>query len=178
MHGKNFLNKQQKQASKMAAGVAKVPSHLCGPARAFTLMRTGRLTVSSSRAITTSCRNERTAETFKNISSLPGPKIWPVLGDIEYLRNGPKNLHLTFANQERKYGAMFKSSLFGYFIVHVSDPGIAEEICRAEPKWPIFDLDLLFKELNDEATRLGYPAFLGKRYVLLKNHCHPQIGLG
>ena len=151
----------------MALGVAKVPSHICGRTRAFTLMKTGRPTMSSSRVITTSCQDEPTGENLKNISSLPGPKIWPVLGDMEYLRNGPKNMHLTFANQEKRYGAMFKSSIFGYFFVHVSDPDIAEEICRAEPRWPIFDLDLIFKELNDEATRLGYPAFLGKRYVSL-----------
>ena len=116
--------------------------------------------------------------TLKNISSLPGPKIWPVLGSIEYLRNGLKNIHLTFASEERKYGAMFKSSIFGYSFVHVSNPSIAEEICRAEPKWPLFDLDMIFKELYVEAARLGYPAFLGKRYVLSNRHCEPGSFVG
>eukprot|EP00795_Rhopilema_esculentum_P012775 gene12775-3508_t len=92
-----------------------------------------------------------------DFDSLPGPKLWPVLGNLEHLKKGVTMTHEVQLEMVRKYGPVCKDSLLGLRTVIISDPTIGEEIYRAEGKYPFRDLKFAFGEFFEERKNLGLP---------------------
>ena len=76
----------------------------------------------------------------KPFSAIPGPKGWPVIGNMfEAMRGGAMSgqLHKYFAKQHKKYGPIFKEHVGpGYKAVQIMDPADVEQIFRHEGKYP------------------------------------------
>ena len=92
---------------------------------------------------------------LRDFDSLPGPKLWPVLGNLEHIKSGGKLSHEVQLEMVRKYGPVCKDSLLGLRNVLISDPTIGEEIYRAEGKYPFRDFSFALGEFFEERKNLG-----------------------
>ncbi len=105
--------------------------------------------------------HDKTAD-VKALDSMPGPKIWPVLGNAEHLRNGFRSLHLIHLEMVEKHGKLFKDGIFGHKFAVVAYPNTAEIVCRAEDKDPFRDTSAVFSAWFDARGRLSLPKGLGE----------------
>ena len=94
---------------------------------------------------------------LKSMDSLPGPRTFPLVGNLEHLRTGFHTIHIAQLKDAKKYGTMYKDQVFGTPAVVVQDPDICKEICRAEGKLPQRDFSLAFGEFMKERQRLQMP---------------------
>ncbi|XP_065051327.1 1,25-dihydroxyvitamin D(3) 24-hydroxylase, mitochondrial-like [Rhopilema esculentum] len=92
---------------------------------------------------------------LRDFDLLPGPKLWPILGNLEHVKNGGKLSHEVQLAMARKYGPVCKDSLLGLRTVIISDPTIGEEIYRAEGKYPFRDFSYALGEFFEERKNLG-----------------------
>ena len=79
-------------------------------------------------------------QNVKPFSAIPGPKGWPVIGNMfEAMRGGAMSgqVHKYLAKQHKKYGPIFKEQLGpGYKAVQIMDPADVEQIFRHGGKYP------------------------------------------
>ena len=94
---------------------------------------------------------------LKTMTSLPGPRLFPIVGNLEHVKKGFKKLHLTQLKNAKKYGAMYKDQLFTRRAVIVQDPEICKEIYRAEGKLPHRDHSLSLGEFVKERRKYNLP---------------------
>ena len=94
---------------------------------------------------------------LKSMDSLPGPRIFPFLGNWEHIRTGFLKFHITQLEGAKKYGPMYKDQVFTNRAVVVQDPEICKEIYRADGKLPQRDFSLSFGEFMEERERLQLP---------------------
>ncbi|MET9491601.1 cytochrome P450 [Nocardia sp. NPDC006630] len=66
-----------------------------------------------------------------SVDDLPGPKGWPLLGNLPQLT--PARLHRQFDSWCDEYGLMYRVRMAGQRIVVVSDPELNREILRNRP---------------------------------------------
>jgi len=67
---------------------------------------------------------------FKKSSSLrlsPGPRPWPVVGNLLQLSQGGENLHETFTNWAKQYGPLMYLRLGSVHTVVASSPAMIKE---------------------------------------------------
>ena len=87
---------------------------------------------------------------LKTMDSLPGPRAFPVLGNLEHVKTKFNKMHITQLNDAKKYGPMYKDEILMKKVIVVQDPDICKEIYRAEGRLPHRDytinLDAFFKE--------------------------------
>lgn len=88
---------------------------------------------------------------------LPGPTLLPFIGNVNYLKDGFTNMHITQLEAARKYGAMYKDKIFGVKSIVLQDPELCEEVYRAEEKWPYRDFSSNVGALVEERKRHGLP---------------------
>ncbi|CAM6050510.1 unnamed protein product [Sphagnum compactum] len=70
---------------------------------------------------------------FKKSSSLrlpPGPRPWPVVGNLVQLSQGGENLHETFANWGKQYGPLIYLRLGSMHTVVASSPAMIKEFLK------------------------------------------------
>lgn len=109
-----------------------------------------------------SCRNiaalsaeiQRNSAEIKDYESLPGPKLYPFVGNPDYLKDGFKNMHLTQLGHVRKYGPFYKDKILSTDIVVLTDPEVAEEVYRSEDKWPFRDFSTVLGVFFEEREKL------------------------
>eukprot|EP00112_Aurelia_sp_Birch-Aquarium-sp1_P021491 Seg5807.2 transcript_id=Seg5807.2/GoldUCD/mRNA.D3Y31 product="1 25-dihydroxyvitamin D" protein_id=Seg5807.2/GoldUCD/D3Y31 len=109
-----------------------------------------------------SCRNiaalsaeiQRNSAEIKDYESLPGPKLYPFVGNPDYLKDGFKNMHLTQLGHVRKYGPFYKDKILSSDIVVLTDPEVAEEVYRSEDKWPFRDFSIFLRVFFEEREKL------------------------
>ena len=94
---------------------------------------------------------------LKSIDSLPGPRTFPVVGNLAHLKNRFLKIHITQVEDAKKYGQMYKDQVFMIHGVVVQDPEICEEIYRAEGKLPQRDFSLAFGEFMKERRKHNLP---------------------
>ena len=85
---------------------------------------------------------------------IPGPKGLPLLGSLfEFIKEGGiQNLHNMSAQRFEKYGPLFKDTILGRTLVHLSKPAEVENLLRADGKYPnrpeLIPLAFLRKQQN------------------------------
>ena len=94
---------------------------------------------------------------LKNLDSLPGPKTFPLVGNLDYLKTGFLKIHDIQLKDAKKYGPMYKDQIFMSRGIVVQDPDICKEIYRAEAKLPYRDFSRSIGELLRERQRLQLP---------------------
>ncbi len=70
---------------------------------------------------------------FKKSTSLrlpPGPRPWPVVGNLLQLRQGGENLHETFTNYGKQYGPLVYLRLGSVHTVVASSPAMVKEFLK------------------------------------------------
>ncbi|KAJ8260104.1 hypothetical protein GJAV_G00177100 [Gymnothorax javanicus] len=73
-----------------------------------------------------------------NLSSIPGPTSWPLVGSlIELLRKGGlTRQHNVLMEYHKKYGKMFRLKLGSFESVHIGAPCLLEALYRKESQYP------------------------------------------
>ena len=94
---------------------------------------------------------------LKSFDSMPGPKTYPVVGNLEYLKAGFLKIHEVQLKDAKKYGPMYRDQIFVTRGVVVQDPEICKEVYRAEAKLPYRDFSRSIGELLRERQRLNLP---------------------
>jgi hypothetical protein len=72
---------------------------------------------------------------FKKSSSSqlpPGPRPWPVVGNLLQLRQGGENLHETFTNWGKQYGPLIYLRLGSMHTVVASSPAMVKEFLKTQ----------------------------------------------
>jgi hypothetical protein len=67
---------------------------------------------------------------FKKSLLPPGPRPWPVVGNLLQLRQGGKNLHETFTNWGKQYGPLIYLRLGSVHTVVASSPAMVKEFLK------------------------------------------------
>ena len=65
---------------------------------------------------------------LKTIDSLPGPKLYPLIGNVKHFQNGLSKIHITQYEGAKKYGPVYRDCLFGTSMIMVQDPEICKEV--------------------------------------------------
>ena len=94
---------------------------------------------------------------LKSIDSLPGPRVFPILGNLNYFKNRGLNIHLTQLRDAKKYGAMYKDKILKARLIVIQDPDICKEIYRAEGKFPHRDFSSSFGVIIEENRKAELP---------------------
>ena len=94
---------------------------------------------------------------LKSIDSLPGPKAFPLLGNLDYFKNRGQNMHITQLRDAKKYGAIYKDKIFKANVIIIQDPEICKEIYRAEGKFPYRDFSSSFGIIMEENRKAELP---------------------
>jgi len=94
---------------------------------------------------------------LKSIDSLPGPRVFPILGNLNYFKNRGLNIHLTQLRDAKKYGAMYKDKILKARLIVIQDPDICKEIYRAEGKFPYRDFSSSFGVIIEENRKAELP---------------------
>ena len=97
---------------------------------------------------------------LKSMESLPGPKIYPFVGNLGYLKTDFHKMHNIQLEDAKKYGPIYKYHIFKIRAIIVQDPDICKEIYRAEGKMPMRDFSLSFREFMKERHKLHLPKSL------------------
>ena len=97
---------------------------------------------------------------LKSIDSLPGPRTFPVVGNLEHLKNNFLKIHTTQLKDAKKYGPMYKDQILMTPGIVVQDPEMCEEIYRAEGKLPHRDFSISFGEFMKERQKYDFPKSL------------------
>ncbi len=98
----------------------------------------------------------------KDFTSMPGPKSWPIVGNIDYIRKGVDSYHLLQMEYTKRYGGLFKDTIFGYEMVSVTDCDLAQKVYKAEGKGPIRDYTMVLKMYFEEKDHLGFAKSLAQ----------------
>ncbi|EDL96333.1 cytochrome P450, subfamily 24 [Rattus norvegicus] len=74
----------------------------------------------------------------RNVTSLPGPTNWPLLGSLLeiFWKGGLKKQHDTLAEYHKKYGQIFRMKLGSFDSVHLGSPSLLEALYRTESAHP------------------------------------------
>ena len=94
---------------------------------------------------------------LKTIDSLPGPRVFPILGNLEHIKTNFLKMHITQLEDGKKYGPMYKDQILATPAIVVQDPDLCQEVYRAEGKLPHRDFSLIFEEFLREKERLQLP---------------------
>ena len=94
---------------------------------------------------------------LKTMDSMPGPKLYPLIGNLKHFQNGLNKLHITQLEETRKYGPIYRDSLFGTTMVMVKDPEVSKEVYRAEGKFPIRDFSFGLRVFFEERAKMELP---------------------
>ncbi|XP_031228736.1 1,25-dihydroxyvitamin D(3) 24-hydroxylase, mitochondrial [Mastomys coucha] len=80
----------------------------------------------------------RTDGETRNVTSLPGPTNWPLLGSLLeiFWKGGLKKQHDTLAEYHKKYGQIFRMKLGSFDSVHLGSPSLLEALYRTESAHP------------------------------------------
>ncbi len=106
-------------------------------------------------ATTLSAINVDNKTIAKDFSAMPGPKTWPIVGNVEYLRKGD-SYHLLLMENVKKHGRLYKDKVFGTQGVAIADPDLAQKVYKAEGKVPIRDYNLVLGLMLKEKDELGF----------------------
>ena len=94
---------------------------------------------------------------LESIDSLPGPRTFPVVGNLEHLKNRFLKIHITQLKDAKKYGPMYKDQILMTHAVVVQDADIGKEVYRAEGKLPYRDFSFALGEFLKERRKQGKP---------------------
>jgi len=116
---------------------------------------------------------------LKTMDSLPGPRLFPIVGNLEHVKKGFTKLHITQLNDARKYGPMYKDQMFTRRAVVVQDPEICKEIYRAEGKLPNRDHSLSLGAFVKERRKYNLPKSFtdvnGEEWAELRRKFHKKM---
>ena len=101
----------------------------------------------------------------RNFEEIPGPKLWPIIGNVKHVRNKPTSMHITLLEACKEYGCFYRDNVLGTKMVLISDPQIAEVLFRDEEKWPYRDFNNSFRVFFEERRELGLAKGLLERYA-------------
>jgi cytochrome P450 len=68
---------------------------------------------------------------LRSLAELPGPRGWPVLGNVPQL--APGSFHLTFEDWVKRYGPLYRISWAGRPVLVVADAALNAEVFRKRP---------------------------------------------
>ena len=94
---------------------------------------------------------------LKTLDSLPGPRTFPVLGNLEHIKTRFNKMHITQLNNAKLYGPMYKDQILMRHNIVVQDPDICKEIYRAEGKLPQRDFSIALGEFMKERQKYKLP---------------------
>jgi len=87
--------------------------------------------------------SNRSITEAKPFKSIPGPRVYPLIGNAYVLfqknKDGEvnsKRQHLMFRDMAAKYGPVFRAKFFSTDMLVVTDPAITKEILLAEGEYP------------------------------------------
>lgn len=85
---------------------------------------------------------------YQNFTQLPGPRRWPLLGNL--LQLDSKKLHLVFEQWAEKFGPLYQFKLFRKQVLAVSDPDLINEVLCKRPEYyrRLSNIDTVLKELG------------------------------
>lgn len=88
----------------------------------------------------------------RRIEQLPGPRGWPLLGNL--LALDPQRLHLVLEAWAREHGSLYAFRAGPKRTVVVADPALSEQILRARPDdyRRVSRIETVFSELNLEGV--------------------------
>uniref|UniRef100_A0A915LD78 Class II aldolase/adducin N-terminal domain-containing protein n=1 Tax=Romanomermis culicivorax TaxID=13658 RepID=A0A915LD78_ROMCU len=98
----------------------------------------------------------------KHFDSIPGPKQWPIVGNLLDYRIGPfspQAYHRALCDRYQKYGPLVRENFAGRKVVHVFDPDDARIIYQSEGKTPyvvpLQETALMYRNLRKLSLGLG-----------------------
>ena len=97
---------------------------------------------------------------LKSMDSLPGPRTFPILGNLEHIRTKFMKMHITQLKNAKKYGPMYKDKFFRNNAIIVQDPDICKEVYRAEGKLPHRDFSISLREFLKAREKMQLPKSL------------------
>jgi len=116
---------------------------------------------------------------LKTMDSLPGPRAFPVLGNVEHIKTRFNKMHITQLNDAKKYGPMYKDKILMKQIIVVQDPDICKEIYRAEGRLPHRDytinLDAFFKERQKYNLPKTFTQLNGEEWAELRRKFNKKM---
>jgi len=116
---------------------------------------------------------------LKTMDLLPGPRTFPVLGNLEHIKTRFNKMHITQLNDAKKYGPMYKDKILMKQIIVVQDPDICKEIYRAEGRLPHRDytinLDAFFKERQKYNLPKTFTQLNGEEWAELRRKFNKKM---
>ena len=100
----------------------------------------------------------------RSFEEIPGPTLWPIIGNLKHIKNKPTNMHRTLLEACKEHGWFYRDSVYGTKMVIIADPEIAEVLFRDEDKWPYRDFNNSFRIFFEERRALGLAKGLLERY--------------
>lgn len=92
------------------------------------------------------------SKTVKSFSSIPGPKGFPIVGNLlNYTKFGDYSIDTlsdAYVNYRRRYGDVFREDLGNVSFVHVTNPFEMVKIMQSESKYPRRSLLPILEALN------------------------------
>src|ERR1700688_3824938 len=67
----------------------------------------------------------------RRVADLPGPRAWPIVGNMLQLRTGA--LHASLEDWALRYGPLYRMQFGPYAAVGISEPGLIEQVLRQRP---------------------------------------------
>ena len=116
-------------------------------------------------SVSTAPQEEEATRDARSFEEIPGPKLWPIIGNVKHVKNKPSNMHLTFLEACKEHGWFYRDNLYGTKLVLIADPQIAEVLFRDEEKWPYRDFSNSFRVFFEERRALGLAKGLLERYA-------------
>jgi len=116
---------------------------------------------------------------LKSMDSLPGPRTFPILGNLEHIRTKFMKMHITQLKNAKKYGPMYKDKLFRNNVIIVQDSNICKEVYRAEGKLPHRDFSISLREFLKAREKMQLPKSLldlnGEEWAELRRKFHKKM---
>jgi len=116
---------------------------------------------------------------LKSIDSLPGPRLFPILGNLEHVKTSFLKIHITQLKDGKKYGPMYRDQILATPVIVVQDPDLCQEIYRAEGKLPERDFAFIFEEFMEERENRKLPKSLldlnGEEWAELRRKFHKKM---